>query len=137
MCPCSLFFFFSLPLIFTLVASSISHFLTASIKFTCYSSNEIGLLCFLSLARALSLLSTAMETLKLSRKKESALLLLFFITKSPGGYAIYHRNARVIELQNFTPAYMKGWTNVRTILCVSIRSHRPKPLWTPYEAYTT
>ena len=47
--------FFSLPLIFTLVASSISHFLTASIKFTCYSSNEIGLLRFLSLARAPSL----------------------------------------------------------------------------------
>ena len=28
------------------VAASISHFLTAPIKFSCYSSNEIGLLCF-------------------------------------------------------------------------------------------
>ena len=60
----SLFSFFSLPLIFTLVAASISHFLTAAIKFSGYSSNEIGLLClfvfFLSLALALSLLSTAM-----------------------------------------------------------------------------
>ena len=43
MWSCSLF---SLPLIFTLVAASISHFLTAAIKFSCYSSNEIGLLCF-------------------------------------------------------------------------------------------
>ena len=28
--------------------------------------------------------------------------------------AIYRRNARVIEMQNFTPAYMKGGTYVRT-----------------------
>ena len=41
-------------LIFTLEAASISHFLTATIKFSCYCSNEIGLLCFLSLALALS-----------------------------------------------------------------------------------
>ena len=63
----------------------------------------------------LSLLSTPMKTLKLSRKKELASLLLFFISKSPGDYAIYCRNARVLEMQNFTPAYMKGWTYVRTI----------------------
>ena len=46
--------FFSLPLIFTWVTASISHFLTAAIKFSRYYSNEIGLLCFLSLAPALS-----------------------------------------------------------------------------------
>ena len=33
-------FFFSLPLIFTLVAASISHFLTAATKFSCCSSNK-------------------------------------------------------------------------------------------------
>ena len=51
------FFYFSLPLIFTLVATSIAHFLTAAIKFSCFSTNEIGLRCFLFLALALSLLS--------------------------------------------------------------------------------
>ena len=56
-----------------------------------------------------------MRTLKLSRKKESASLLLFFISKSPGSCAIYCRNARVLEMQNFTSAYMNGWTYVRTI----------------------
>ena len=110
---------FSLPLIFTLVAASISHFLTGAIKFSCYSSNKIGLLCFLSLALALSLLSTSMWTLKLSRKKElSLLLLLFFISKSPSGYAIYRRNARVLEMQNFTPLTWAGgrtYGRVRTI----------------------
>ena len=52
----SVHFLFLLPLIFTLVAASISHFLTAAIKFSCFSSNEIGLFCFLlTLFLALSL----------------------------------------------------------------------------------
>ena len=38
--------FFSLPLIFSLVVASMSHFLTAAIKCLRFSSNEIGLLCF-------------------------------------------------------------------------------------------
>ena len=49
-----LFTFFSLPLIFTLVAASISHFLKAATKFSCCSSNKICLLCFLSLALAIN-----------------------------------------------------------------------------------
>ena len=94
--------FFSLPLIFTSVAASISHFLTTAIKFSGFSSHKIGLLCFLSLAVALSLFSTLIKRLKLSQKKKSPLLLLFFISKSPGGYAIYQRKARVLEMQSFT-----------------------------------
>ena len=109
-----LFTFFPLLHIFILVAASISHFLTAAIKFSCLSSNKIDLFCFLSLSLALSLFSTSMYTLKFSPKKESALLLLF-ISKSPGGYAIYRRNARVLEMPNFTAAYMKAWLYVRTI----------------------
>ena len=106
MCSCPLFFFSSAH--FHL---GISHFLTTAIKFSCFSSNKIDLFCFLSLSLDLSLFSTSMKTLKLSRKKESSLLLLMlllFISKSPGGYAIYCRNARVLEMQNVTPAYMKG-----------------------------
>ena len=45
--------FFSLPLIFTLVAPSISHFLTGTTKFSCCSSSKKCLLCFLSLALVL------------------------------------------------------------------------------------
>ena len=45
-----LFTFFLMPLIFALVAASISHFLTPSIKFSCYSSNEIG--CSFSVIQA-------------------------------------------------------------------------------------
>ena len=73
---------------------------------------------FLSLALALSLLSTLRQCrpLKFSRKKELVLLLLFlFLSKRPGGHAIYHRNAWVLEMQNFTPAFMNGWTYVRNV----------------------
>ena len=45
---------FSLPLIFTLVAGSISHFLTAATKFSCRSSTEKNVFFFFSLAQALS-----------------------------------------------------------------------------------
>ena len=49
---------FSLPLIFTLLAASISHFRTAAMTFSCFSCNEIRLLCLQSLALTLSLLPT-------------------------------------------------------------------------------
>ena len=107
MCSCSLFF-------------TAAHFCLGGHKhFSCFSSNKIGLFYFflsLSLSLALSLLSTSIQTLKLSRKREQAFSLLFLSLKSPVGYAIYRRNVRVLEMQNFTPCYMKGWTDVRTIL---------------------
>ena len=43
--------FFSLPHT-TLLATSISHFLTAAMKFSCFSSNEIGSFVFSSLTLA-------------------------------------------------------------------------------------
>ena len=54
--------------IYTFVVASISQCLTAAIKFSNFSFNEIRLLCFLSLALALSLLSTSAKTLKFSKK---------------------------------------------------------------------
>ena len=44
--------------------------------------------------------------------KERIGFVVVFISKSPGSYAIYRRNARVLEMQNFMPAYMKGWRYV-------------------------
>ena len=111
--------FFWLPHIFTFVAPSISHFLTAAVKFWCFSSNEIGLRCWVFLALALSWLSTLMWTLKFSRTKDSAflLLLLFFSLclslKVPVAMWFTTEKSGVLEMQSFTPAYMKGWTYVR------------------------
>ena len=61
-----------MPLIFILMAASTSHFLTAAIKFSFYSSYVITLLCYLSL------FLLQMLKFKLSQKKELALLLLLF-----------------------------------------------------------
>ena len=115
-------FFFSLSLSFTLVAASISHFLTAAKKFSCYSSNEIGLLCFfLSLAPAVFIVTHVNLDIKFKSKErigfDVVVVVVFFlyISKSPGGYAFYRRNAGVLEMQDFTPAYIIGWTYVRTI----------------------
>ena len=52
-CFCSLFF--PLPLIFTLVAASIFHFLATATKFSCFSSNKKCLLFFFSRSSFLSL----------------------------------------------------------------------------------
>ena len=56
------FYFFSVAHFYlagrTLLAASKSHFLGAAMKFSCFSSNEIRLLCFQSIALGLSLLST-------------------------------------------------------------------------------
>ena len=93
-----LFAFFSLLLISTLMAASISHFLTVPIKFSCFSSNEIGFLC-VSLVLALALLRL---------RGHSASLQFFSLPKSQGGHTIYHRNAWVIDMRNFTPFLHEG-----------------------------
>ena len=69
---CSGSLFFSVPLIFTLLAASISHFLTTNFH-VLYQRNSAPL--FLSNALALSLLSTSAKTLQLSPNR----LCCFFI----------------------------------------------------------
>ena len=100
-------FFSSLWLIFTLVAASISYFLCRH-NSCMFLSDEIRLRRFFSLAQALSLLSASVQALNFSRKDSA--LLLFFVSESSGSRAVYRQNARLLEVRNFTPAYMKGWT---------------------------
>ena len=71
--------FLALPLIFTFVAASISHFLTAAIKFSCYSSNEIGLLCFffISISSSFSVIH-ANEDFKINSKERIGFLVVIF-----------------------------------------------------------
>ena len=53
--------------------------------------------------------------IKIKPRKRKNLLCyqVVFISKSLAGYEIYLRNGRVLEMQNFTPAYMKEWTYAR------------------------
>ena len=57
-------FWHLIPLVFTLLAARISHFLTAAIKFSCFSFNEIRPPSFISLSLLLflDLLSTSVKT---------------------------------------------------------------------------
>ena len=72
------------------MATSISHFPTAAIKFLCYSSNKIYVLCFLSLTLALSLLSHVNVDIKVKSKERIGFVVGVFLISnlSPGGYAI-------------------------------------------------
>ena len=98
---------------FTLLASSflaasISRFLTADIKFSGCFSNKIRLLCSLSLTLVFSLLSTSVSTLKLGRKQ--TWLLLFFLSKSPGG-----PRAKILK---FHLRFHTCWLSYCTLVCL-------------------
>ena len=118
MYSCSIFFFFGCrsfspwwPLEFLL-------FLTAAIKFSCFSSNEIGLLCFPVIHVNVDI------KINIKWKERIGFAVVVLISKRPGSHAIYRRNARVLEMQNFIPAYMKGRTYVRTF---SVRTTFSEP----------
>lgn len=104
-----LFTFFSLPLVFTLVATGISHFLTAILNILCFSSNENHLRFFKSLTLAHS-------SRHQNLVKKRLLFVVIFLLKSLGGHVVYRQNARVLEMQNFSPPYMTGWMYRCTIL---------------------
>ena len=81
-CYCSLFF--SLPLIFTLVAASISHILTAAMKFSCFTSNKIDLFCFLPLFLSVFSSSPVIHVnvdIKIKSKKRISFFVVFLSLK--------------------------------------------------------
>ena len=104
-----LFAIFSLPLIFILVAASISHFHTTAIKFPCNPSKVIGLLCFfISRSSSLSVFHVKADIRIKSKKRVGFVGVVFYLWNSGWLSALWRQKARVLEMQNFTPAYMKG-----------------------------
>ena len=65
------------------LTASISHFLNAAMKFSCFSSNEIRL------PSSFSVIHEGVN-IKNSVEKDTT-LLAFFLSKSPGGHAIFFR----------------------------------------------
>ena len=85
-------------------AVSVSHFLPAAIKFSCFSYDEIGLLCFfISRFSSFSVIHVNVD-IKMKSKERIGFVVV-----------VYSLKVRVLEIQNFNPAYMKGWTYVRSI----------------------
>ena len=75
-----LFTLFSLPLIFTLVAASIFHFLTTAIKFSCFSSNEIGLcLLFISRSSSFSVIHVNLKIKNKWRERIGFVVVVFYL----------------------------------------------------------
>ena len=110
MCSCSLFFFAAAY--FTLVAASISPFSHHRYKiFKFFFQRNWSLLFFISRSSSFSFIQVNVD-IKIKSKKRIGFVVVVFVSKSPGSYAIYRRNARVLEMQNFMPAYMKGWRYV-------------------------
>ena len=66
-----------------------------------FSPNGIGLLFFISRSSSFSVIHV---------NRFCCCCLFVFISKSPFNYEIliYHRNALVVKMKNFTPSYMKG-----------------------------
>ena len=64
-------------------AASISHFLTAVIKFSCFSSDKIRLPSSFSVIHVSVNINNNVE-------KDTTLLVFFFLSKSPGGHAIFY-----------------------------------------------
>ena len=76
---------------------SIQYFLTAAIKFPCFSSKEIRLLYFLSLALVLSLFHVSVDT-NIQSKKDLALLLFLSLRVAMQ----FTANPQLLEIRNFT-----------------------------------
>ena len=79
-------FCFSLPLIFTLLAASISHSLTAALKFHVFLPTTFVSFVF---SHSLQLfLCYPRECKQQNNVEKDETLLLFFLSKSPGGHSI-------------------------------------------------
>ena len=75
-----LYTLFSLPLIFTLVAASIFHFLTTAIKFSRFSSNEIGLCLFLiSRSSSFCVIHVNVKIKNKSRERIGFVVVVFYL----------------------------------------------------------
>ena len=79
-------FSFSLPLIFTQLATSISHCLTAAFSFHVFLQKNSPLLFSITRPSSFSVIHVSIN-IKNSVEKNTT-LLLFFLFKSPGGHAI-------------------------------------------------
>ena len=114
-CRVFLFTFFSLPLIFTLVTASISSFSHRRYKFFfVFLLTKLVSFGFISRSISFSVIHVNVDIKIKWKERVGICCSRLFISKRPGSYAIYRRNARVLEKQNFIPSYMKGWTYLRT-----------------------
>ena len=81
-------FYFSMPLIFTLLAASISHFFTAALNFHVFLLTKF-VSFVLSITRSSSFSVIHVSVNMKNNADKDTTLLLFFLSKSPGGHVIF------------------------------------------------
>ena len=79
-------FYFSPPLIFTFLAASISHFLTAALNFHVFLARNSSPLFSITRFSSFSVIHVSVN-IKNNAEKDTT-LLMFFLSKSPGGHVI-------------------------------------------------
>ena len=87
-----------------------------------FSSDKIGPFCFflsLALPQFLCYPHECRHYNLVETKNRLCCCCFSSLSKSPGGHAIYCRNARVLEMQKFTPTYINQGLDVRTIFSES------------------
>ena len=116
---CSFLLFFSLLLIFTLLAASISHFLTAPIKFSCFSPKEIGFLyLFISRSSSRSVINIKVDINIQSKERLSGTRLrccFFFFLKVRVTMQFTTEMREYLTCEILPLSYIKGWTYIPTI----------------------
>ena len=85
LCSCSLLFF-SLPLIFILLAASISHFLTRYEIFFFFFQRNSSPLFLITRSSSFSVIHVSVDIK--NNIEQDSIFLLFLLSKSPGGHAI-------------------------------------------------
>ena len=116
MCSCSLFFHCRSFLISPWWQLAFPLFLTAAIKRFCSSSNEIlSPLIFISRSISFFVIQVNVDTEIKSKERVGTCCCCFclYIGREAMGFTA-EINARLLEMQNFVPSYMKGWTYERT-----------------------
>ena len=93
-------FYFSLPLIFTLLAANISHFLTAALYFHVFLPvRNSSPLFLITRSSSLSVIHVSVN-IKINAEK-GTISLLFFLSKSPGGHVISFHHVISFQAEYF------------------------------------
>ena len=117
MCSCKPFFFFAAA---HFHMAGRQHFSSSHRRykiFTFFFQQTWSPLFFISRSRSFSIIHVNVDVKIYFKERIGFVVVVFFLCKSPDSHAhaIYRRNARGLEMQNFLLTYMNGWTHVTIV----------------------
>ena len=103
MCSCQLFFFTACSFLPCWPLAFPFFFFTAAIKFSLFFL-PMELVSFVFLSGSFSIIHVNVDIKIYSKERIGSVVVVFFLSKSQGGHAVYCQNVRVLEMQNFNPS---------------------------------